>query len=191
MAPTPSADDIKAAFTFNAFERMTGEPTYTILYKLETQATRNAATVSIRLNPPHINCAGIVEQPAVYVLRVGVPFPRPIYPGDVIVYPAGSTVIQRANLLTTYNLQLKNYNTCQITENLLKTMLENAVDSSYLAGIHSDTLGFGVCTLQDIFLDLYQSYGRISPTSLLLNTNKLTTPIPPHLPIALIFQQIK
>ena len=78
----PSADDIKAAFTFQSFDRVIGEPTHTTLCKLETQDTRNAVKVAIRLNPPDINCAGIVEQPAVYDLHDGAPFPCPTYPCD-------------------------------------------------------------------------------------------------------------
>ena len=70
-------------------------------------------------------------------------------------------------------------------------MLDNAIEHPYLAGIHSFILGFGARTLQDIFLHLYQSYGRISPVSLKANTDKLNKPIPSHLPIALIFWQIK
>ena len=75
MITIPSADDIKAAFTFAKFDPIVGEPSYDTLYKLETQATRNAATVTIGLPPPHTNLSGIVEQPAVYALRVGAPFP--------------------------------------------------------------------------------------------------------------------
>ena len=70
-------------------------------------------------------------------------------------------------------------------------MVENAVEHVYLSGIHSPTLGFGARTLQDVFLFLYQTYGRISPATLKQNTEKLTSPISPHLPINLIFRQIE
>ena len=191
MVSSPSADDLRAAFTFTRFDPIQGEPSYESLYKLETQATRNAATVAVRLPPPHINLSGIVEQPAVYVLRVGAPFPRPIYPGDTPTFPAGTTVADRQTLTSAHAANMRSYLTCQTTENILKTMLENAIEHSYLAGIHSATLGFGARTLQDIFLHLYQTYGRISPASLQANTTKLTTPIAAHLPIALIFRQIE
>ena len=91
MTTAPTADAIKTSFTFAQFDQIVGEPTYSTLYKLETQATRNAATVSIRLPPPHTNCSGIVEQLAVYVLRAGGPFPRPTYPGDQPVFSSRST----------------------------------------------------------------------------------------------------
>ena len=64
----PSADGIRAAFTFLRFDPIVGEPSYDTLFKLETQATHNAATVIIRFTPPHINLSGTVKQPAVYLL---------------------------------------------------------------------------------------------------------------------------
>lgn len=85
----------------------------------------------------------------------------------------------------------ENYLICQSAKNILKLLLENAIEHSFLAGIHSATLGFGTRTLQDIFLHLYQSYGWIILVLLQLNMTKLTTPVAPHLPIALFFWQIK
>ena len=82
MVNALSADYLQAAFTFSRFDPIEGEPSYKTLFKLEAQATRNAATVVIRLPPPHTNLSGIVNHPAVYILRVGAPFPRPPYPGD-------------------------------------------------------------------------------------------------------------
>ena len=80
MVNAPSADDLRAAFTFSRFDPIEVEPSYETLFKLETQATRNAATVVIRLPPPHTNLSGIVEHPAVYILCIRAPFPRPPYP---------------------------------------------------------------------------------------------------------------
>ena len=89
----PSADGIRAAFTFLRFDPIVGEPSYKTLFKLETQATRNAATVVIRLSPPHTNLSGTVKQPAVYILRVGVPFPRPPYPINAAHFPVGEILV--------------------------------------------------------------------------------------------------
>ena len=163
MMTAPSADDLKSAFTFRQFDAIVGEPTYDTLYKLETQATRNAATVTVRLPPPHTNLAGIIKQPAVYIVRVGAPFPRPPYPGDAPVFPPGANLTAQTAITNSFNALMKNYNTTKATVNLLKNMLENAIEHPYLAGIHSSILGFGARTLQDIFLHLYQSYGHIAP----------------------------
>ena len=83
----------------------------------------------------------------------------PPYPGDAAQFPAGATIVQRQNLQSAYDTIIKNFAMCQTTENILKSLLENAIKHSYLAVIHSATLGFGARTLQDIFLYLYQTYG--------------------------------
>ena len=65
MVNAPSADDLRAEFTFSQFDPIVGEPSYETLLKLETQATCNAATFAIRIPPPHKKLSGIVEQPTV------------------------------------------------------------------------------------------------------------------------------
>ena len=99
--------------------------------------------------------------------------------------------MQRQNIQATYDANIKIFLTCQTTENIIKSLLENAIEHSYLSGIHSSILGFGVRSLQYIFLHLYKSYRRISPAALQVNTTRPTTPIASHLPIALICRQIE
>ena len=98
MENAPSVNDLRLAFTFSRFNLIVVELSYEKLFRLETQAARNAATVVIRLPPPHTNLSGIVKQPAVYILLVGAPFPRPPYPGDAAHFPVGATLLQRQNI---------------------------------------------------------------------------------------------
>ena len=191
LTDAPSAKDIKTGFTYQRFDPIRGEPSYKTIHNLEKQATRNAATVAIRLNPPHIDLSGIVKQPAVYVLCTGGPFPRPGWPGRLPVFPDGTSAENRANQENAYNEVLKNYLLCERTETILKTMVENTIEEEYLSGIHSETLGFGNRSLRDIFAHLYRAYGRISPMHLQANTARLSTPVPSHLPIVIIFKQIE
>ena len=191
MENAPSADDLRAAFTFLWFDPIVGEPSYETLFKLETQATRNAAKFVIRLPPPHTNLYGIFKQPVVYILQVGAPFPQLPYPGNAPYFPVGATLVKHQNIQAAYDDNIKNFLTCQTTDHILKSLLENAIEHSYLDGIRSAILGFGLRSLQDIFLHLYQSYGRISPEELQVNKTRLTTPITSYLPIALIFRQIE
>ena len=107
MENAPSADDLRAVFAFSRFDPIVGKPSYETLFKLETQATRNTATVVIRLPPPHTNLYGIVEQPAVYILRVGAPFPRPPYPVDAAHFPVGATIVKRQNIQAAYDANIK------------------------------------------------------------------------------------
>ena len=130
MENAPSSDDLRAAFTFSRFNPIGGEPSYETLFKLETQTTRNATTVVIRLPPLHTNLSGIVKQPAVYILRVGAPFPWPPYPVNAAHFPLGSTIVQRYNIQAVYDANIKIFLTCQTTENILKSLLENVIEDS-------------------------------------------------------------
>ena len=67
MENAPSADDLRAEFTFSRFDPIVGEPSYEPIFKLEAQATHNVATVVTHFPPPHTNLSGIFEQTAVYV----------------------------------------------------------------------------------------------------------------------------
>ena len=125
MVNTPSADDLRVAFTFSRFDPIVGEPSYETLFKLETQATGNTTTVVIHRPPTYTHLSGIFKQPAVYILRVGAPFPRPPYPDDAAHSPVGSTLVQRQNIQAAYDANIKNFLTCKTTENIIKSLLEN------------------------------------------------------------------
>ena len=64
-------DEIKLGFTFLTFSQIVGELSYTTIKTLKAQAICNAATVKFRIPQPHTNLCGLMEQPEVYVLRVG------------------------------------------------------------------------------------------------------------------------
>ena len=85
--------------------------------------------------------------------------------------------MQRHKIQDSYDANIKIFLTCQTTDKIVKSLLNNAIEHYYLAGIHSAILGFGVVSLQDIFLHLYQSYGQIRSAALQVNTTRLTTPI--------------
>ena len=107
MANAPSTDDLQAAFTFSWFDPIVGEPSYETLFKLETKATQNSAIVVICLPPPYTNLYVIVEQPVVYILRVGAPFPQLSYPGDAEHFPVGATLVKLQNIQAAYDANIK------------------------------------------------------------------------------------
>ena len=128
MENAPSADDLQEAFILSRINLIVGKPYYETRFKLETQSTRNAATVVIRLPPTHTNLSGIIKQPAVYMSRVVPPFPRMPYPGSASHFPIGATPVQRQNILVAYDANIEKFLTCQTTENILKSLLENAIE---------------------------------------------------------------
>jgi hypothetical protein len=187
----PSADSIKAGFVFTSLDPIVGEPTYRTLDLAHTQSIRNATTITSRLGGGSHGHAGLVEFPDVYLLRTAHHFNRPVYPGEAPTYPIGATDQQRDDLLLIWQQHTKAYLTCQRVEQILLSMLENAVEDTYLTGIHDPAHGFGARSIIDVFQYLFQTYGQIGPDEILANQQKLTQPVDPHQPMAILFKQIE
>jgi hypothetical protein len=186
-----SLDDIKSGFVFQTLDTIVGEPTYKSLELTHTQCIRNATTIDSRLGGGSHGHAGLVEFPDVYLLRTGSHFNRPLYPGDSPLYAIGADPQQREATLLLWQNNSRIYITCQRIEKLLLSMLENAIDSTFLTGIHDPAHGFGARSIIDVFQYLFATYGQIGPDEILANQQKLTQPIDPNQPIAMLFRQIE
>jgi hypothetical protein len=187
----PSLEDIKTGFVFQSLDTIVGEPTYKSLELAHSQCIRNATTVDTRLGGGGHGHAGLVEFPDVYLLRTGNHFNRPTYPGDNPSYALGADPQQRETTLLLWQTNTKLYTTCQRIEKILLSMVENAIDSTFLTGIHDPAHGFGARSIIDIFQYLFATYGQIGPDEILANQQKLTNPVDPHQPIAILFRQIE
>ena len=91
-----------------------------------------------------------MDQPEVYVLRVGQAFPFYLYPGDVQLFTTPCTDAQKAQIDLMYNLTFRFNLTCERLDTITKNMIGNAIDNEFLAGIHTDEHGFGICTTKDV-----------------------------------------
>lgn len=191
LAKAPSAEDIKAGFVFQTLDTIIGEPNYNTLELIHTQCIRNATTVDSRLGGGGHGHAGLVELPDVYLLRTGHHFNRPAYPGDAPVYDVEATAAQRATSLHNWQNRSQQYQTCQRLERILQSMVENSIEQTYLTGIHDPAHGFGARSLIDVFSYLFATYGSLGPDAILRNQAKMTAPVDPNQPIAVLFKQIE
>ena len=83
----PSVEDMKEGITFSYFTTIAGMPSYESITRLEAEMICNAATIECQVPHQHSKFSGAVEQPADYMLRVGIPFIITPYPGDMPVLP--------------------------------------------------------------------------------------------------------
>jgi hypothetical protein len=187
----PSVEDLKAGFVYERLDPISGEPTYATLQRLFTQLIRKATSVSSRLGGGQFGLSGLAEDPAVYLLRTGTHFNRPAYPGEQPIYPVGTTPAAQATILDTWSANTKEFLTVQCAETLLLMLLEKSIEDAYLTGIHDEAHGFGNRTLHDVQRWLFQTYGHVGPTDRMNNAARLTQPIDPTAPIALLFKQIE
>jgi hypothetical protein len=187
----PSVADLKAGFVYERLDPISGEPMYATLQRLFTQLIRNATSVSSPLGGGQFGLSSLAEDPAVYLLCTGIHFNRPAYPGEQPIYPPGSTPDAQATILATWTANTKELLTVQRAGTLLLMLLEKAIEDAYLTGIHDEALGFGNRTLHDVQRWLFQTYGHVGPTDRMKNMARLTQPIDPTAPLALLFKQIE
>jgi hypothetical protein len=138
----PSLEDIKAGFVFPRLDTIVGEPTYKSIELAHNQSIRNATTVDLRLGGGGHGHSGLVEFPDVYLLRTGNHFNRPVHPGDIPPYNIGMDKQQREACHAMWEYNTKTHLTCQRIEKVLMSMLENAIDTTFLSGIYDAALFF-------------------------------------------------
>jgi hypothetical protein len=187
----PSIEDIKAGFVHQTLDPIIGQPNYATLDRLSTQTIRNGATVSSRLGGGNSGLAGLSEAPDLYLLRTGVFFNRPLPSAAQPIFPAGAAEDVRAQITSTWKAATVEWLTVQRTETIQLSMLERALESTYLTGIHDEAHGFGTRNLQDVLRFLFTTYGQIGPDELLRNQTTLCQPVDPNAPLAIIFKQIE
>jgi hypothetical protein len=187
----PSLDDIRAGFVFTALDTIVGEPTYKSIELAHNQCIRNATTVDSQLGGGHHGHSGMVEFPDVYFLRTAFHFNRPNHPGDTPPYLPGMETAAREACNALFDYNTKVFLTCQRVEKVLMSMLENAIDTTFLSGIHDPAHGFGHRTIIDIFRYLFETYGNIGPADIVANQHKMTAAVDPNQPIAHLFKQLE
>jgi hypothetical protein len=187
----PSLDDIRAGFVFAALDTIVGEPNYQTIELAHNQCIRNATTIDSQLGGGHHGHSGLVEFTDVYLLRTGNHFNRPGHPGDTPPYTLNMTDVEREACKARFDYDTKVFLTCQRVEKILLSMLENAIDTTFLTGIHDPAHGFGHRTLMDVFRFLFETYGNIGPADIVANQQKMTAPVDPNQPIAHLFKQIE
>eukprot|EP00957_Ditylum_brightwellii_P196622 14980555-Ditylum_brightwellii.AAC.1 len=108
----PSVEDIQAGFVFTHVNKITDQPTYATIDRLQQQLIQNAATVESTLGGGNNRLLGLIEFPPVYFLQTGVAFICPGNPGEVPTYPPMITDAQRAAIKQQHAIAFKNYITC-------------------------------------------------------------------------------
>eukprot|EP00957_Ditylum_brightwellii_P076681 5828843-Ditylum_brightwellii.AAC.1 len=139
----PSVDDIKPGFVHSPANKIVGEPNYKSIKHLHNQLIQNAVTLESTLGGGNNGLDGLIEFPQLYLLQTGHNFVHPPNPGEAPVYPPMITDAQCQAIKTQHEIALKNYECYQRMDLLLENETENCMDTMWLAGIHSDTHGFG------------------------------------------------
>ncbi len=170
--------------------KISGDPTYNSLAKLERECKANGKSVRSTLGGGLQGHLGLVCSPAAYNrVSPGVPFDRPALP----VLPAldALTGPQIAAARQTYEDEIAIFQACNLIERTIIQQINTAVDVDCLADLIDNETGLLEGTVPEILQALFDTYGDITPQSLAAAKAKVESTTYNHArPIVNIFTAI-
>jgi hypothetical protein len=152
-------------FQHPSLTRISGDPTYTSLAKLEKECKANGKSVSSTLGGGQQGHLGLVCNALAYNrVSPDVPFVRPLLP--VLPDLTASTAPQIAEARQAYADRLAAFQACNLIERTIIQQINTALDADCLADLIDDDTGLLEGTIPEILQSLFDTYGDITPQSL-------------------------
>jgi hypothetical protein len=177
-------------FQHPSLSKISGDPTYTSLAKLEKECKANGKSVRSTLGGGIQGHLGLVSSALAYDrVSPGVPFIRPALP--VLPDLANATSAQIAEARQTYTDNMNTFKACNLIERTIIQQINTAIDEDCLADLIDDDTGLLEGTVPQIMQELFDTYGSITPQTLATAKAKLeATPYNHARPIVNIFTAI-
>jgi hypothetical protein len=177
-------------FQHPSLTKISGDPTYTSLAKLERECKANGKSVPTTLGGGAHGHLGLVSSAIAYErVSPGVTFDRPTPP--VLPDLARSTVPQITEAHRLHQELQSIYSTCNLIERTITQQINTAIDDDCLADLIDEDTGLLQGTIPEIFAELYSTFGSITPQSLAVAKAKLDNTVYNHSrPIVNLFTTI-
>ena len=152
-------------FQHPSLTKISGDPTYTSLAKLERDCKANGKSVSSTLGGGRQGHLGLISSDISYAcISPGEPFLRPVLPILPDLTAATAAVIAEARQL--YADNMANFHACNLIERTIIQQINTALDDDCLADLIDDDTGLLEGTIPHILQTLFDTYGAITPQSL-------------------------
>jgi hypothetical protein len=176
-------------FQHPALTKITGDPTYTSLAKLERECKANAKSVRSDLGGGQQGRLGLISSASAYArITPGTPFHRPALPAPPVTDGTAAVI---AASRQHYDKQMSAFNKCTLIERTIVQQINTALDDDVLANLVNDAIGLLISTIPDIMRELYDTYGTVTPQALTTAKAKLEITAYEHSsPIANLFTAI-
>jgi uncharacterized membrane protein YgcG len=139
-----------------------GNPDYKSLAQLERECKANAQSVASTIGNGNLGYLGLVSSALAYERSSpGVPFVRPLRP--ILPNLLESTGAQIAEAHRLFAEQLQTFNACNQIERTIIQQINTALDDDCLADLINDETGLIQGTVPEIFVNLYRTFGAITP----------------------------
>jgi hypothetical protein len=152
-------------FQHPTLTKITGDPTYANLAKLERKCKANGKSVSTTLGGGLQGHLGLICSTAAYNrISPNVPFTRPVLP--ILPDLSSSTAAQIEDARHRFKDDLLAFNACNLIERTIVQQINTALDEDCLADLIDDDTGLLEGTIPEIIQTLFDTYGSITPQSL-------------------------
>jgi hypothetical protein len=152
-------------FQYTVLTKISGDPTYQSLAKLEKECKANGKSVPSILGGGNQGHLGLVSSVLAYERSApGTPFIRPELP--VLPDLALATGAQIANAHHEFGAALKLFTNCNLIERSILQQINAALDDDCLADLLDDETGLLIGTIPELFETLFATYGAITAQSL-------------------------
>jgi hypothetical protein len=177
-------------FQHPSLTKISGDPTYTSLAKLERECKANGKSVRSTLGGGSQGHLGWVCSALAYNrVSPGVPFDRPVLP--VLADLAESTAAQIATARQKYVDDIVIFQACNLIERTIIQQINTAIDEDCLANLINGKTGLLEGTVPEILQNLFDTYGAITHQSLAAAKAKVEATTYNHdRPIVTIFTAI-
>ena len=119
------------------------------------------------------------------------PFIEPANPGQVPIVPPGTNSSGASHIRRLFDEDPRVFRQYHNTNNALKSQLIASVDEMYIKALRNRITGYAQTTTKQLLQHLFDTYGRLTPQDLKLNTERMNTPYNINSPIENIFEQIE
>jgi len=178
-------------FPHPSLPRIEGIPSFTSINELQIKLNANAASVQSDLGNGNLGLLYLTVTPAVYTTLSDTAFIEPTNPGQVPNVPAGTSGANAMHIRRLFDEDRRVFREYHNTDRALKSQLIAAVDEMYLKALRNRITGYAQVTTRQLLQHLFDTYGRLNPQDLKMNSERMNTPYDIHSPIENLFEQIE
>ena len=188
---TTMKTDFVNDFPFPVIPKIIGEPDFESLQELQRKLSNNAGSIKTSLGGGAHGYIGLTVRPDVYFQLTGRVFQPPIDPGPLPNFPPDPTQEQMRTIERNHTAARALFKEYVAVGNALKQQLIGAVDDIYLRGLQHRVYGFLNVTVIQMIYYLFQNYGKITPSDLVANEQRMKAPYDVSTPIEHLWAQIE
>ena len=186
----PSADAIEAKFPQKTLTKIEGEPTYDDFMILREESFRNALSSKSPFGGGKHGHKGACTAPLTYTIETGgaawtVPATKGIFPA----YPLGATDDQKRVIIAEFVRDETGIRTAEVTINLLRNQLLQAVDEEYYMELYDDVFRYDRVQPADFLNHILTCYAELDDEMLEKNKKEFEEPPDMSKPLDVYFRK--